>query len=302
MNQEYYMNIERLKPSFSDSFEKGDFIVVQEKIDGANFSCRYDKNTNTIKSFSRKKELDFKNNLRGAYEWSQKLDVDLFHKVMGDTLILFMEWLVKHTVVYPQDKYQNAYCYDIYDTETCQYLTQDIVKTKVEKLGLIYVPVFYQGEFTNWDDLKQYIGKTELGAKIGEGIVVKNQTKLKNPNTRLPFYTKLVSEEFCETKAHKNRKPIDMDKLAEKEKIRTITETIVTKARVKKIINKMVDDKIIPEDWGSSHMKIIAKNLGKEIYNDCVKEEPDTVYSINDFGKYAASTAMKIARNILNRI
>ena len=47
-------------------------------------------------------------------------------------------------------------------------------------------------------------------------------------------------------------------------------------------------------------MAIIAKNLGKAVYNDCVKEEPETVAEIGQlFGKFASSTAMKIARDIL---
>lgn len=42
MEQKKFMDIERLKESFIDGFQKGDYIVVQEKIDGANFSIRYD--------------------------------------------------------------------------------------------------------------------------------------------------------------------------------------------------------------------------------------------------------------------
>ena len=75
------MDIERLKPSFIEGFEVGDDIVIQEKIDGANFSIRYDKEDNSVKAFSRKKELNFSNNLRGAWEWSQKLSVDLIKSV-----------------------------------------------------------------------------------------------------------------------------------------------------------------------------------------------------------------------------
>lgn len=48
-------------------------------------------------------------------------------------------------------------------------------------------------------------------------------------------------------------------------------------------------------------MSIIAKNITKAAYEDCVKEEPDTVKQINDFGKTANSIAMGIARKILER-
>ena len=77
------MDIERLKDKYVDGFQKGDYIVVQEKIDGANFSIRYDEETDSIRAFSRKKILDLGNNLRGACEWSQKLDKELVKKVLG---------------------------------------------------------------------------------------------------------------------------------------------------------------------------------------------------------------------------
>ena len=300
MEQKKYMDIERLKPTFSDGFEKGDYIIVQEKIDGANFSIRYDAEDNTVKAFSRKKPLDFSNNLRGAWNWSQTLDIELVKSVLGSNLVLFMEWLVPHTIRYPNDKYNHAYCYDIYDTESRKYLPQDTVEEKVKALGLTYVPVFYKGEFTSWDDLKALVGKTEMGCEYGEGIVVKNQTKLNNPNTRLPFYTKIVHEHFCETKAHRDSKPVDMDKVAERERLQSLTETIVTEARVRKLIHKMVDENIIPENWDEHNMKTIAKNIGTAVYYDCVKEEPDTVEQVGStFGKLASSTAMRIVKSIL---
>ena len=67
MEQKKFMDIERLKDKYVDGFHKGDYIVVQEKIDGANFSIRYDEETDTIASFSRKNFLNFDNNLRAWF-------------------------------------------------------------------------------------------------------------------------------------------------------------------------------------------------------------------------------------------
>ena len=116
------MDIERLKETYVDGFQKGDYIVVQEKIDGANFSIRYDEETDSIRAFSRKKILDLGNNLRGAWEWSQKLNKELVKEVLGTNLVLFGEWLCSHTIVYPDNRYQNAYFYDVWDTESERYL------------------------------------------------------------------------------------------------------------------------------------------------------------------------------------
>ena len=106
MNQKHYMDIERMKPAFVDGFDVGDKIVIQEKIDGANFSIRYDKETNTVKAFSRKQELSFDNTLRGAWNWAQSLDVEVIKEALGENLILFGEWLVPHSCKYPEERYK----------------------------------------------------------------------------------------------------------------------------------------------------------------------------------------------------
>ena len=162
MKQKHFMDIERFKEKFEECFKAGDHIVVQEKIDGANFSICYDEETDTVAAFSRKNPLDFKNNLRGAYEWSQKLDKDLVKEVLGNNKVLFGEWLVPHTIVYPKERYHNAYFYDVYDLEKEGYLPQNEVKDIVERLNLIYVPVFYDGEFTSWEDVREFVGRQNL--------------------------------------------------------------------------------------------------------------------------------------------
>lgn len=291
------MDIERLKEQYVDGFQKGDYIVVQEKIDGANFSIRYDDKSDSVMAFSRKKTLDFSNNLRGAWEWSQKLDKELIKDILGSRLILFGEWLVSHTVVYPDDKYKNAYFYDVYDVEEQKYLNQDQVESIIRKLSLIYVPIFYKGEFQSWNHLKQFVGRTNLGGEYGEGIVVKNMTRLNDPNTRLPFYTKIVCDNFAEKKSVKK---FDEEKMEKRAKLQALVESIVTEGRVHKLVNKMVDDGIIPENWDEHNMSTIAKNIGKDVYYDCVKEEKDIVDQVGEtFGKLANGAAMKIVRKML---
>lgn len=297
MDQKKYMDIERLKESHINGFQRGDYIVVQEKIDGANFSIRYNPEMDSIAAFSRRQEVSLGNNLQGAWEWAQKLDKNLVREVLGEHLILFGEWLVPHTIVYPEDKYKNVYCFDVYDTNEEQYLTQNKVKDITNQLGLIYVPVFYEGPFESWEHLNQFIGKTGLGGELGEGIVVKNMTRLNDPNTRFPFYTKIVTDKFAEVKRVKK---VDPEKLKRREELQNVVESVVTEARIRKLLHKMVDENIIPSSWDEKDMAVIARNVGSEVYYDCLKEEPETVNLVGDqFGKFAASTAMKIVRNIL---
>lgn len=300
MEQKKFMDIERLKDKYEEGFRKGDYVVVQEKIDGANFSIRYNEEEDAIASFSRKNFLNYENNLRGAWNWAQKLDKELVKEVLGTNLVLFGEWLVSHTIVYPTDRYQNAYFYDVYDVEAKQYLKQDKVKDIVNRLGLIYVPVFYEGEFISWEHLQQFVGRTDLGGENGEGIVVKNMTRINDPNTRLPFYTKIVADKFSEKKSVGKPRKNNAERDEEHARLQALVESIVTEARVTKLVHKMVDEGIIPEDWDEHNMSTIAKNIGKEVYYDCVKEEPETVEQVGEsFGKLASGLAMRIVRSML---
>ena len=649
MEHKKFMDIERIKEGYATGFNKGDFIYIEEKVDGANAAIRYDETTNSIVAQSRKQILTPTNNLRGFYEFTQRLDIDKIHEVLGKNLVAFGEWLCPHTVKYPDDKYNNFYMYDVYDLETQSYLPQEKVVTIAENLGLTMVPIFYVGEFISWEHCTSFVGKSELGAESGEGCfnsrtkilmaddtekyiteikvgdfvksyntktnqienkkiinvfnngkkelnqwysiavfprgtssknnisgkfcatknhnfycgegrymsiekcnyiyhygkvfdkfreqaflglmvsdmhyskgiftisqtsktsddfynlfkdflskksnlisgkgslinalhfrkqettifkenyivdnkinyikvfnnldligwsfffmgdgygsehgsielclasytldecnnilncfniffntnaklsfdtrvtngcggrirtsnsdgrrimammskyimpkyrykisainnadffvgipaiefgltkrklyskkelselktwkghntitaydievednhnyfangclvhncVVKNQTRLNDPDYRHPFYLKIVGEKFCETKAHGHIKQTNPDVLAKLEADRELAETIVTEARVTKILHKMVDEGIIPADWGSHDMGTIAKNLPRLVYEDCVKEESETVYAINNFGKIANSIAMGVVRNKL---
>lgn len=298
MTHKKFMDIERIKENNVEGFEKGDHICIQEKLDGANAAVRYDLETDTIIAQSRKNILGLKNNLRGFWEWTQTLDKELIKSVLGNNLIAFCEWLVPHSVKYPDEKYNHAYFYDVYNIETESYLPQSDVKKIVSKLGLTYVPVFYEGDFISWEHCMSFVGKTEFGGEYGEGIVVKNQTKLNDTNNRSPYYIKIVGEKFTETKGHKV-KAVDPDKLRTMEENKAIAETIVTEARVTKLLNKFIDEGVLPEDWGAKEMPIIAKNLTKAVYEDCIKEEPDIVKKISDFGKTVNGIAMGIARKIL---
>lgn len=298
MNHEKFMDIERMKGTNVLGFEKGDYIVIQEKIDGANSAIRYDTENDCVVAQSRKQILSLSNNLRGMYEWSQTLDKNKVKEVLGNNLVFFGEWLVPHTVKYPNEKYNQFYAYDIYDTDAEKYLPQDIVEEKAKALGLNFVPVFYKGEFQSWEHCLSSVGKTEMGGEMGEGIVIKNQAKLNDPNGRTPFYIKIVSEKFQETHEH-HAKIVSPEQLKAQEENKALCESIVTEARVTKILHKLVDESILPENWGAAEMSIVAKNLCKRVFEDCQKEEPEITAQIENFGKVANSICMGIARKFI---
>ena len=300
MQHKKYLSIERLKNNYADGFKKGDFIVVQEKIDGANASFQYDIENNLFAAYSRNQTLNLNNNLRGFWEHTQSLNKEKYNDLSLKDLRFFGEWLVQHTVKYPSDCYQKFYLFDIYNIVTQEYLPQEIVKSLAKKLKLLYVPTLYMGEFQSWEHIYTLLGQTQMGGEYGEGIVVKNMTNLNSKNTRLHFYIKIVCKQFTETKGVKEQKVINLEEQANKEQKLELVKSIVTKERIIKTLHKMVDENIIPVDWDEKNMSTIAKNINSLIYHDCIKEEKEIVDDVGDtFGKLCGSTCMKIVKEIL---
>ncbi len=293
-----YKDIERLKDKFATAFKPGEHITITEKIDGANASIVVNEN-GTLTACSRRNELSESNTLQGFYNFVQTLVPEDVATVLTTRYILFGEWLVKHTIKYPEDRMRQFYVFDIYDTETEQYMPWEFTKTVAAFLNLKTVPLFYDGPFTSWEDIYSYVGKTEMDAEpTGEGIVIKSQDRLDNKFSGTPEYVKIVAKEFSEVHDSKPHN-VDPEKLAAKTAAEELAKTIVTERRVEKSIQKLVEDDIIPETWDEHDLGTIAKHLPRAVYNDCVKEEPETVEKIDNFGKICGSLTMKIARGLV---
>lgn len=291
-----YKDIERLKDKYAPAFKAGEHITITEKIDGANASIVVNED-GTLTACSRRNELNQNNTLQGFYDFVQTLDASIVSAALTSRYILFGEWLVKHTIRYPEDKMKQFYVFDVYDTETEQYMPWDFTKQIAEFIGLKTVPLFYDGPFISWEHIYSFVGKTEMGGEpTGEGVVIKSQDRLDNKFSGTPEYVKIVAKEFSEVHQSKPQKEIDPEKLAAKQAAEDLAATIVTARRVEKSIQKLVEDGIVPEDWDEKSLGVIAKHLPRAIYNDCVKEEPETVAQIENFGKICGSLTMKFAR------
>lgn len=238
-------------------------IVVQEKLDGANASFKVEEGK--ILAFSRNSQLDENNNLRGFYEWTQTLDV----RNLIEGLVYFGEWLVKHKLDYGENMNQ-FYLFDIYDTNNEEYVSFDRVEKEAMRLEINLVPVFYVGDTLPFEEIEKFAGQSKLGKK-GEGVVVKNYN-FKNKHDAQVF-TKIVTKDFQEKNG--NQKPKEAKGF--RDSLEQYLDTYMTKARVEKIIHKMVDEQILNEDYAIEDMKIILKNAGSRVFDDLVKEELDSL-------------------------
>lgn len=304
-----YLDIERCKQKYAETFNVGEDIVIQEKIDGSNASIRYDEESGTLKAFSRRLELNSENTLNGFWDYVQSLNTIAFKEVLGSRYIVFGEWMgAKHAIKYPENVYGKFWMFDVWDTQTEQYLPYEETRSFYDKLiacgnegnKFNFVPVFYIGKFESWEKTSELVGRTEVGAEpTGEGIIIKRQNCLDSKSSRLPFYVKIVSEQFSEVHKSKKQKAIDPEAIAKKEANLALAATIVTPQRVQKMIYKFIEDGLLPQDWDEHNLKDISKILPNAIYKDCVKEENETVQQVEDFGKVAAKLSMSIVRDLI---
>ncbi|MGE6347908.1 RNA ligase family protein [Bacillus mycoides] len=291
MEQKKYQDITRLGHKTTVGvLKEGDYIIIQEKLDGANASFRRDGDV--IRAFSRNKELDENNNLGGFWQWTQTLDVTK----LREEGIYFGEWLNTHKVKYPEYA-KTFWLYDIYDIETQRYINFKLVKEVSKKLGLNLIPVFYEGAYQSFEHLQSFVGKTVLGGVLGdfetgEGIVVKNVDYVDRFGNQK--FVKLVTDAFREVQSQKA--PKDPKKALTQEQ--SFVDQVVTEARVEKFLYKFVDEGIIDEKFGIEDMGVILKNMNTRIKEDILKEESEMLPEDYDEKQLSKSISRVVAQSV----
>lgn len=191
-----YPKIHRLGKEETDGILEGE-VVVQEKVDGANISIWLGDN-GQICCGSRTRELEDGFNGFVDYVKSNPAIEDWLRKHPSKRL--YGEWLVKHTITYPDSAYKKIYLYDIYDDEEDFYASQEWVAKVAAEIGVEYPQVFMIGVDIKESDIKEVVGKTMIPeAANGEGVVIKHfgfKDKWGNH-----CYAKMVHEQFKEANA-----------------------------------------------------------------------------------------------------
>lgn len=289
-----------IRPKNTGAFEPGDLIQITTKIDGANASVSWDETTGKLEVFSRTNLLDEPGSLRGFYDYVKtEIEPKTDWSAYKD-FVFFGEWCVKHSVAYNPEWYNKWRVYDIWCKSAGRYVSQELVKATCRQLGLEYIEELYYGPFISWDHCRSFIGKSTAYGPEQEGVVVKNQDKLAAENRTAPAYIKIVSERFKESHKVKAKREPSPEEAAAKERGTTLAASVATEARVRKIILKLVDEGILPAELGPKDMGTVMKHLAKRVFDDVLKEEPETVKAIGaGAGKFISAEAAKQARKIV---
>jgi hypothetical protein len=137
---------------------KGRFIVVEEKLDGANSGISFSGDGDLLLQ-SRGHYLD-----GGARErqfalfktWANAHKQALW-QLLGSRYVLYGEWLyAKHTVFY--DRLPHYFCeFDILDTENQQFLSTERRHQMLKDSPLVSVPVLWSGAAKSLKHLRAFI-------------------------------------------------------------------------------------------------------------------------------------------------
>ena len=250
--------------------EKGEKIVIQEKLDGSNTAI-YNDNGN-IRYFSRSRELKGEDGLGGFKKWIQQKE----NKILDNLpvgYVLYGEWLEQGKINYnslaKQRKIEPYYAFDLAKkiegrpTEdediTRTFASIEEMKEIAEKIGLKTVPELKIMNFTNYEELKQEYVDNQKSALEGadcirEGIVIKTSDGEKR--------IKIVGNNFQEVKSIKN---------SETKSPFAFLDKYITPARICKFLTVLGIENPKPEDY-----REIFKNLDI-ISQDILEEEKEQI-------------------------
>lgn len=294
MEQKKYHKIIRYgHKSTQDVLNKGDYIIIQEKIDGANAS--FAVINGELKCWSRNRELNESNTLEGFYGWVQQ-NVQVQKLLEG--VVYFGEWTAQHKVSY-EGYMKQFFLYDIYNLHLEEYVSFSMVRDEAKRLGLQLIPVFFEGEFESFEQLMSYVGRTDLGGKLkgkptGEGIVVKNV------NYRDEFgkqvFVKLVIDGFREIQRQKQTKDSKKVFSEAESKVREC----VTLPRVEKQVFKLIDNGLLDREYGIEDMGFLLKHTSPMVAEDILKEEmQDFNVTIKDIQTYMVKVLPLVLKEII---
>lgn len=248
-----------------------DPVLVEEKIDGSQFSFWVD--SKGLHCRSRSAEIDLDN--------PQKMFEEAVKYVKSIKDLLVKDWIYygevlesnKHNVLkYDRFPPHHIIGFDI-DTGDQSFLSYEEKQEEFKRIGLITVPKIYYGKLDSIADLEKslYIPSI-LGGNI-EGFVIKNYFRFGKDKKILA--AKIVREEFKE--AHREA----YKTFTIKDRISSIADKYKTKARWDKAIIHLKELGILqnkPSDIG-----FLLKEISADVLLECKEDIKEDLF--NEFWK-----------------
>jgi hypothetical protein len=205
--------------------------------------------------------------------------------MLNPSLIVYGEWLVKHTIAYNPTAYNTFYIFDVYDRRSGRYLPFDHEHYRAlasDNLSVV-CPLAIIENPKSTDIEAAVAGNTYLmpEGQIGEGVVCKNYDWA-NEFGRQPWL-KVVREGFHRRKVKKVERSATEVEIAEAFVDQHLVDKNVAKARI---------------EVGDDRAKIIPVVLGR-VFQDLINEEVPHILKkfkmpIIDFKKLRSATVDRV--------
>ena len=240
-------------------------IVIQEKVDGANFGfyieadilyfCSHNQNLTDSNQITK---TGIPKNWKGIEPVLESWDRD--PEMFDEGLYYYGESLQKHTIKY-DDGISGFIGFDILDLDTGSFLYWTWAEARFKNMRLPFINVICElstDKEITIDYLKSLYQKSAYKAGSAEGIVIKRY------DTQL--MAKIVDDEFKE----KAKQPTLKDPVNDVVEY-PIAEIYATPARIEKIIHKLHDE-------GNEIEMPMMKILFKRVVEDILEEEIIEIY------------------------
>lgn len=250
--------------------EKGEKVIIQEKLDGSNTAIYNDNGK--IRVYSRSNELKGEDKLGGFVKYIKEKENKIL-KYLPKGYVLYGEWLNQGKISYnslaKQGKIEPYYVFDLAKeiirtpTENEDYArvfaSIEEMKEIANKIGLKTVPELAVEELVSYEELKaKYVDNQKSALEntncIREGIVIKTLDGEKR--------IKIVGDKFQEVKSIKNTKtksPYDF------------LDKYITPMRICKFLNTINIEEPKKEEYREIFKKLDV------IANDILEEEKEQI-------------------------
>lgn len=255
-------------------------VVVQEKIDGSQFSFGVDADGNIgCRSHHKQLSLDSPTKMFApAVEHVLRMTTQLstVWRLSGKECWFYCEYLQKpkhNTLIYERVPKNHLALFNV-DLSGAWCDRYEVLESFADLLEIDVVPELHRGEITI-DELKALLTTPSfLGGELVEGVVIKNYNELIALGGRTyNVFCKLVNEKF------KERHQKDWKKRSSKGKIEVYLESFRAEARWIKAVQRMREEGILehqPRDIGTL-VKLVQADI-KEEETENIKEELYRLY------------------------
>jgi len=248
-------------------------VVVQEKIDGSQFSFQVDNGEVKIRSKGTQINIDAPDKMFAAGVTAVKAVSNL----LTPGFIYRGEYLrtPKHNVLaYERIPKNHVAIFDIEDANKGEgyFLTPEELMVEASRIGFDVVPVLKVGKIKSVDVLKSMLDNYSIlgGAKI-EGVVIKNYAKF--TEDKKVMMGKFVSEAFKESHKVSWRKsnPTQSDVVTE------IISCYKTTARWAKAVQHLREDGKITDS--AKDIALLIKEIPQDVRRECEVEIKEILFA-----------------------